>query len=106
MGPASNRPSTWRIASEKSGRADSNGRPPGPKPGALTKLRYAPSLSPLYSIAKPTRRTTPRACGFGVAAGLVPAGPPLHRGSTRNESRTFSVSRESTHHFFPDACTR
>src|SRR5262249_21697763 len=26
-----------------SGRADSNRRPPGPKPGALTKLRYGPS---------------------------------------------------------------
>ena len=26
----------------KSGRQDSNLRPPGPKPGALTGLRYAP----------------------------------------------------------------
>ena len=28
-----------------SGREDSNLRPPGPKPGALTGLRYAPKLS-------------------------------------------------------------
>ena len=28
----------------QSGRADSNGRPPAPKAGALTRLRYAPSL--------------------------------------------------------------
>ncbi len=27
----------------KSGRQDSNLRPPGPKPGAMTGLRYAPS---------------------------------------------------------------
>ena len=26
-----------------SGREDSNLRPPGPKPGALTRLRYAPT---------------------------------------------------------------
>ena len=28
----------------KSGRQDSNLRPPGPKPGALTGLRHAPNL--------------------------------------------------------------
>ncbi len=28
-----------------SGREDSNLRPPGPKPGALTGLRYAPKIS-------------------------------------------------------------
>ena len=36
-----------------SGRQDSNLRPPGPKPGALTGLRYAPSLflfTPLAAI--------------------------------------------------------
>ena len=30
-----------------SGRADSNRRPPAPKAGALTKLRYAPLKHPL-----------------------------------------------------------
>jgi hypothetical protein len=28
-----------------SGRQDSNLRPPGPKPGAMTGLRYAPNLT-------------------------------------------------------------
>jgi hypothetical protein len=28
-----------------SGRADLNGRPPAPKAGALTRLRYAPTYS-------------------------------------------------------------
>ena len=31
------------ISSPMSGRQDSNLRPPGPKPGAMTGLRYAPS---------------------------------------------------------------
>jgi hypothetical protein len=31
-----------------SGRPDSNRGPPGPKPGALTKLRYAPLLLLTY----------------------------------------------------------
>ncbi len=30
---------------EKSGRGDSNSRPPAPKAGALARLRYAPKLS-------------------------------------------------------------
>ncbi len=29
---------------KKSGRQDSNLRPPGPKPGAMTGLRYAPNI--------------------------------------------------------------
>ena len=36
-----------------SGRQDSNLRPPGPKPGAMTGLRYAPKLS---VFAKKMRR--------------------------------------------------
>src|SRR5215471_19392969 len=32
-----------RQANRQSGRAESNRRPPAPKAGALTKLRYAPS---------------------------------------------------------------
>ena len=31
-----------------SGRWDSNSRPPGPKPGAITGLRYAPTSCELY----------------------------------------------------------
>jgi hypothetical protein len=31
--------------SYQSGRQDSNLRPPGPKPGAMTGLRYAPNFS-------------------------------------------------------------
>ena len=33
-----------------SGRADLNGRPPAPKAGALTRLRYAPHHHPAPSI--------------------------------------------------------
>ena len=33
------------IAHPQSGRQDSNLRPPGPKPGAMTGLRYAPNES-------------------------------------------------------------
>ncbi len=33
-----------RLNSLMSGRQDSNLRPPGPKPGALTELRYAPYI--------------------------------------------------------------
>src|SRR5437867_13339626 len=32
----------WQSAIPKSGREDLNLRPPGPEPGALTGLRYAP----------------------------------------------------------------
>ena len=34
-----------------SGRQDSNLRPPGPKPGALTELRYAPYMFMFYFSA-------------------------------------------------------
>ena len=40
-----NKPSlaiAWNIIEKWSGRADLNGRPPAPKAGALTRLRYAP----------------------------------------------------------------
>jgi hypothetical protein len=33
---------TGRVLSHKSGWQDSNLRPPGPKPGAITGLRYIP----------------------------------------------------------------
>ena len=33
----------YHIKNKWSGREDSNLRPPGPKPGALTRLRYAPT---------------------------------------------------------------
>ncbi len=32
-----------------SGRQDSNLRPPGPKPGAMTGLRYAPNKMPYFN---------------------------------------------------------
>jgi hypothetical protein len=35
-----------------SGRADSNGRPPAPKAGALTRLRYAPDVPRLGPVTK------------------------------------------------------
>src|SRR5256885_4805921 len=44
---------TGRDPVAESGRADSNCRPPGPKPGALTRLSYAPrrlSVSPLLGL--------------------------------------------------------
>src|SRR5213593_4827848 len=36
-------PGTWHLPLNQSGRVDLNHRPPGPEPGALTGLRYAPS---------------------------------------------------------------
>ena len=39
-------------SSPLSGRQDSNLRPPGPKPGAMTGLRYAPNDSSSISIVK------------------------------------------------------
>lgn len=39
----------YQLCPLKSGRQDSNLRPPGPKPGAITGLRYAPK--PLLLIA-------------------------------------------------------
>ena len=38
------------YSSPTSGRQDSNLRPPGPKPGAMTGLRYAPNSIPKMSI--------------------------------------------------------
>ena len=38
------------CSSPLSGRQDSNLRPPGPKPGAMTGLRYAPNSIPKMSI--------------------------------------------------------
>ena len=35
---------------EKSGRGDSNSRPPAPKAGALARLRYAPQCAPLLPM--------------------------------------------------------
>ncbi|MEY4127138.1 MAG: hypothetical protein RL737_1327 [Bacteroidota bacterium] len=43
------------IAHPQSGRQDSNLRPPGPKPGAMTGLRYAPneSSSSIFNAHQP-----------------------------------------------------
>ncbi len=43
------------IAHPQSGRQDSNLRPPGPKPGAMTGLRYAPNESSfsIFNIHQP-----------------------------------------------------
>ena len=38
------------ILGEKSGQRDLNPRPPGPKPGALAKLRYAPLKSRSFRV--------------------------------------------------------
>ncbi len=37
----------------KSGRQDSNLRPPGPKPGTLTGLRYAPNIAAFINAVRP-----------------------------------------------------
>ncbi|MEY5133805.1 MAG: hypothetical protein RLZZ198_1809 [Bacteroidota bacterium] len=44
------------IAHPQSGRQDSNLRPPGPKPGAMTGLRYAPneSSSSIFNAHQPS----------------------------------------------------
>src|SRR6266567_3569456 len=36
------------ILKNWSGRMDLNHRPPGPEPGALARLRYAPTVYPIY----------------------------------------------------------
>ena len=40
----------WLLIPLLSGRQDSNLRPPGPKPGAMTGLRYAPNWSSIRSF--------------------------------------------------------
>ena len=58
-------PSATQRVVTSSGRQDSNLRPPGPKPGALAKLSYAPGISP---------RPLSRAGGWMSTAGGAPAG--------------------------------
>src|SRR3954451_5442936 len=45
MGPRHRRVGRLANTGIPSGRRDSNSRPPGPKPGALTKLRYSPGTT-------------------------------------------------------------
>src|ERR1019366_4318298 len=47
------------VIRNKSGRRDSNPRPPGPKPGALTKLRYFP-FHHLHTFASSLERRRPK----------------------------------------------
>jgi hypothetical protein len=44
------RSSTTELLPHESGRADSNRRPLGPKPSALTGLRYAPSANSINDL--------------------------------------------------------
>ena len=50
----------------ESGRKDSNLRLPGPKPGALTRLSYAPSPGP----ERPARKVYPKSTGNQSAVGF------------------------------------
>lgn len=43
-----------------SGRQDSNLRPPGPKPGAMTGLRYAPNKNALFQFDYRTLSVLPQ----------------------------------------------
>src|SRR6267378_2329119 len=54
-----------QSAIEQSGRVDLNHRPPGPEPGALTGLRYAP------------RRSDSRTVGLSDREFLLHLSPPL-----------------------------
>ena len=42
----------YGVCITKSGWQDSNLRPPGPKPGAITELRYTPKISVYYCPAE------------------------------------------------------
>jgi hypothetical protein len=44
------------VRATASGRRDSNPRPPGPKPGALTKLRYFPRSNHRYTFSTPVTK--------------------------------------------------
>src|SRR5688572_17334668 len=62
------------TSAEKSGRQDSNLRPPGPKPGALAKLSYAPGddardCSHATPASRQFRRTGARCASAGERAG-------------------------------------
>ncbi len=74
----------------KSGRRDSNSRPPAPKAGALTKLRYAPST--IFSLDElPPSDNLPA--------------PQVHSSTTANDPSTFRLVLDSTHHRAPLATT-
>ena len=60
-----------------SGRRDSNSRPPGPKPGALTRLRHAP--------ASPGARTVPPSVHAAAVFSL--AQPPASRSPAQTAAR-------------------
>lgn len=51
------RPEILTGGTRVSGRRDSNPRPPAPKAGALTKLRYSPHSQKLLKSTKPTGQT-------------------------------------------------
>ena len=64
------RPRHYKTVSEKwSGWADSNRRPPGPKPGALTWLSYTPALT--HIRAAPLQGSTVAAAGQLFAANAI-----------------------------------
>ncbi|GEM_PF-4274700 len=59
---------THRLNSDEwSGRRDLNPRPPGPKPGALTRLRYAPNSNRneiIFKKASFVNKEAPDVAGF------------------------------------------
>lgn len=58
-----------------SGRRDLNSRPPVPKTGALTKLRYAPTPAIHYTIAAVSRQANSLARNFAPMVTKHLAGP-------------------------------
>ncbi len=56
----------------ESGREDSNLRPPGPKPGALTRLSYAPNANSIHRII--STKTTVVTSRHSSLGGAVPMG--------------------------------
>src|SRR6266404_7127042 len=67
---------SWKLASRNemirkekkwSGRKDLNLRPPGPEPGALARLRYAPNDTLRPALSKRELQLNTSDCGWGTA---------------------------------------
>src|SRR5260221_12152566 len=55
------------LKREWSGRKDLNLRPPGPEPGALARLRYAPNDTLRPALSKRELQLNTSDCGWGTA---------------------------------------
>jgi hypothetical protein len=73
--PQEGRFASW-FEEKWSGRKDLNLRPPGPEPGALARLRYAPTATRILQTKRELQLNTGNCwCGTAIrtlAAGLAP----------------------------------